>query len=231
MPDNPVLKEICLHMFQKYNKTTKFYIKKYFQRNTGNIKGLLTIQTEDECKRMKIKNNQYEQIKKVLVQNRINPNTVDNESYYRKTGTYGILCRKLKMQNSLKNRVNLYVTWKRHNSKHVDIGVDVDTLKTLHNVDETSELDFKVDLDYNLYQTESPPKVNKTSEYDFKNEFDHIYFHSWVPQIILMKLQILILGRIWTTIYIHYRVPQIKSMKLLNLILGRIWTTAATRCS
>lgn len=39
--DSPILKDICLKFFKRFDRNTKYYIKKYFLRHTGDIKSLL----------------------------------------------------------------------------------------------------------------------------------------------------------------------------------------------
>lgn len=119
--ESPVLKNICLKMFGRFDRTSKFYIKKFLQRNTGNIKYLLRERAETV-----LKEESYHEKLGRISQNNICLTDFSVHSYYAKCSVYSLICQHMNIKNSLKNRLEISLYWKRNSyrfmkkPKHVD---------------------------------------------------------------------------------------------------------------
>lgn len=140
--DSPILKDISLKLFNKFDKQCRYYLKRYFLRNTGNLEKLMINKVPDNNDyESAIINPQISTLKNAALLNSINYNELCKESWRSATSKYADLCKTMKIKNSIKNRKKLYMFCKRKPNKRETLDVTGNS-KINQNID-PQETNFK----------------------------------------------------------------------------------------
>lgn len=116
--DDPVFKDICLKLFNKYDRKSKHALKNYFLRNTGGLKDKIINNNDILLKPIQLSSiSKYRQLfeeKLLECLHKTNNKGLVHHYYQPEISIYSNICQELKIKNSLKNRKKLHYFWKRN---------------------------------------------------------------------------------------------------------------------